>query len=213
VKQLNKRILHLEMPDRIKRLPISDEGFPVPYFVAWLNGKPEFRVGDPEKLVICVRHLRCWVCGTPLGVHKVFAIGPMCAINRNTAEPCCHYDCALYSVKACPFMSQPKMRRNERDMPEVGEMPGIGIMRNPGVTLLWVTRDYRVRRDGDGVLFTLGDPERVEFYAEGRTATRDEIMHSITTGMPLLRERCYDADDFAELDRRYNKAMELLPAA
>jgi hypothetical protein len=27
--QLNKRILHLEIPDRMKRLPISDEGYPI----------------------------------------------------------------------------------------------------------------------------------------------------------------------------------------
>ena len=46
----------------------------------------------------------CWVCGEPLGVHKVYAIGPMCVINRTTSEPASHRDCAEFAVKACPFL-------------------------------------------------------------------------------------------------------------
>jgi hypothetical protein len=48
MKQLNKRIAHLEMPDRFKGLQISDEGYPIPYFVGWVDGKPDFRLADPE---------------------------------------------------------------------------------------------------------------------------------------------------------------------
>src|ERR1700722_8284381 len=117
MKQLNKRIAHLEMPDRFKGLQISDEGYPIPYFVGWVDGKPDFRLADPEKLAVCYRHRRCWLCGEPLGKFLAFVIGPMCAINRNTAEPPSHYDCALYACIACPFLSQPKMRRNEKDKP------------------------------------------------------------------------------------------------
>ena len=215
MKQLNRRIAHLEMPDRFKGLPISDEGFPIPYFVGWLDGKPDFRLADPEKLAVCYRHRRCWLCGEPLGKFLAFVIGPMCAINKNTAEPPSHYDCSLYACLACPFLTQPKMRRNEKDKPEHEEMPGLMLKRNPGVTLIWVTHDYWARREGRGVLFTIGDPVRVEFYAEGRRATREEIVRSITTGMPFLREMAEadGADAVAELDQRYNEAMQLLPAA
>jgi hypothetical protein len=215
MKQLNKRIARLEMPDRFKRLPISDEGYPVPYFVGWVDGRPDFRLADPEKLAICYRHRKCWLCSEQLGKFLAFTIGPMCAINRNSAEPPSHYDCALYACMACPFLTQPRMRRNEHDISEHNEMPGIGLKRNPGVQLIWVTHDYWARRVGRGVLFTIGDPVRVEFYAEGRKATREEIMHSITTGMPHLRELAElgGPDDIADLDQRYNKAMQLLPAA
>lgn len=56
MKQLNARIRHLEMPDRMMRLPISSEGYPIPFFGGHVDGKPEFRCADPEKFVICVRH-------------------------------------------------------------------------------------------------------------------------------------------------------------
>jgi hypothetical protein len=68
------------------------------------------------------------------------------------------------------------------------------IMRNPGVALLWMTQSYRIIRDGighgRGVLLKLDDrdPDDVVAYAEGRRATRDELMESIRTGLPLLQE-------------------------
>ena len=90
------------LPDRIKRLPIDEEGFPVPYFVPYVNGRPEFRGFDGEKLGICVRQKRCWLCGEPLGKFMVFVIGPMCAVNRTSAEPPSHRDCPQFAVRACP---------------------------------------------------------------------------------------------------------------
>ncbi|BBZ93139.1 hypothetical protein BRDID11004_59620 [Bradyrhizobium diazoefficiens] len=212
--ELNQRIRHLELPERMQRLPIDDRGFPVPYFVPWIDGKPEFRGFDGEKMVICVRHRRCWLCGEPLGKFMVFVIGPMCAVNRVSAEPPSHRECALYAVQACPFLTQPKMRRNEKDMPEHLEPAGLMLRRNPGCTLMWTTLKYSIFKDGrGGALFNVGDPERVEFFAEGRAATREEVMASIDSGMPTLREMAErdGPDAVAELGQQYSKAMELVP--
>lgn len=212
--ELNQRIRHLELPERMQRLPIDERGFPVPYFVPWIDGKPEFRGFDGEKMVICVRHRRCWLCGEPLGKFMVFVIGPMCAVNRVSAEPPSHRECALYAVQACPFLTQPKMRRNEKDMPEHLEPAGLMLRRNPGCTLMWTTLKYSIFKDGrGGALFNVGDPERVEFFAEGRAATREEVMASIDSGMPTLREMAErdGPDAVAELGQQYSKAMELVP--
>jgi hypothetical protein len=214
MRELNQRIRYLELPDRMKRLKINDQGFPIPYFVPYVDGKPEFRGFDGEKLAICVRLKRCWLCGEPLGKFMVFVIGPMCAVNRVSAEPPSHRECALYAVRACPFLTQPKMRRNEVDMPEHLEPAGIMLRRNPGVTLMWTTLKYSVVKDGrGGALFNVADPERVEFFAEGRPATHDEIAASISSGMPTLRELAErdGPDAVAELGRMYDKAMELVP--
>ena len=169
--------------------------------------------------MICVRHERCWLWGEPLGVRRTFVIGPMCVVHTNTAEPPCHNDCALYSARACPFLTMPRMRRNEKDMPEGHSVAGIAIKRNPGVVVLWTTRNYRRRRDpnGMGLLFDLELlPERVEFFAEGRSATRKEIMESMNTGMPILRGMAdqdrHPADAHAELDLRWDRAIKLVPA-
>jgi hypothetical protein len=215
MRELNKRIAHLEIPERMKRLPLSDEGYPVPWFVPFVDGKPEFRGMDGERLRIAVRLKRCWMCSHPLGVHMTFAIGPMCAVTRTIAEPPSHHGCLAYAVQACPFLTQPKMRRNEKDLPDERHIAGNALMRNPGVILLWTTRGYRMfKAPNGGVLFTIGDPERLEYFAEGRPATRDEIMHSIDTGMPFLRKVAEDEgkDAVAELARRYGQALQLVPA-
>ena len=213
MRQLNQRIADLEMPERMRRLPISDEGYPIPYFVPFIDGKPEFRGMDGERLGLCVRLKRCWLCGQPLGVHMTFPIGPMCAVNRNIAEPPSHHGCALYGVRACPFLTQPRMRRNEKDVPQ-GHIAGVGLKRNPGVICLWTTRSYRVwRPPGGGVLFAIGDPETVEYFAEGRPATRAEVLASMESGLPLLMEIAEEegSDAVAALSKLYDKALKLIP--
>jgi hypothetical protein len=215
MRELNQRIRHLELPDRMKGMPINDAGYVVPYFVAWVNGEPEFRGFDGEKMVVCVRHKRCWLCGQPLGKFMCFVIGPMCAVNRVSAEPPSHRECAQYAVRACPFLTQPKMRRNERDIPEHLEPAGLMLRRNPGVTLIWTTLKYTIFKDGQGgALFNVGEPERVEFFAEGRAATREEVMASIGSGLPILREMAErdGPEAVAELQQMYDKALALVPA-
>jgi hypothetical protein len=183
----NERIKNIPVPQRMRKLPLDDRGFPIPRFVPYIDGKPEFRGMSGEHLYACVRRKLCWLCGEPLGVHQTFVIGPMCAINKNTAEPPCHEACAQYAAQACPFLSQPKMRRNEKDMPD-GNVAGLMIKRNPGCTLLWTTRDYKVVPEGQGILFRIGEPEHIEVFAEGREATAQELTQSIATGIPLLME-------------------------
>jgi hypothetical protein len=182
--------------------------------VPTVDGKPEFRGMDGRHLNECIKRKLCWLCGEPLGVHMTFVIGPMCGINRINAEPPCHARCAEYAARACPFLTQPRMRRNEKDTPW-GDEPvaaGIAIKRNPGVALLWTTRSYRIVRDGPGVLFQLGDPEHIEGYAEGRRATFDEVMHSIDTGLPLLMEVAVEEgpDAVVALEQHIKRGTKLI---
>jgi hypothetical protein len=181
------------LPPRIARLPVDGRGYPVPWFVAWENGAPEFRVADGEKWARAVRDRLCWVCGDPLGAYLVFVIGPMCGINRTTAEPPCHRECAEWSARNCPFLTRPQMVRREDEIVNnerhAKEGAGCPITRNPGVTLLWTTREYRVFSDGrGGRLIRIGSPRAVAWYAHGRPATREEVAESVRTGLPLLEE-------------------------
>src|SRR5262245_453827 len=163
------------MPTRIRKLKVDARGYPVPKFVEWIDGKPDFRCVDGRWLIRCVQHKLCWVCGEQLGRYMAFLIGPLCAINRINSEPPSHLDCARFAAKACPFLTQPRRRRNEENLPEEG-VPAAGIVldRNPGVALIWVTDGYGVKKLPDGVLFKLGEPTQLEWYAHGREATRDE---------------------------------------
>jgi hypothetical protein len=154
----------------------------------------------------------------------------MCAINRVSSEPPCHYECAQYSARACPFLANPQMiRRRARAERETGQVAegavnpaGTMIQRNPGLALLWVTRynsGWHPERDPadphGGAVVRIGPPKAVEWWARGRAATRAEVLHSIDTGLPLLQEMA-ERDGpaaVAELDRMREVAMALVPAA
>lgn len=201
------------MPARIAKLPIDERGYPVPWFVTWIDGKPEFRVADGEKLARAVNENRCWVCGQTLGHTLAFTIGPMCAVNRISAEPPAHRECAEFSARACPFLSRPHMRRRENDLPEeAGRPAGHMIRRNPGVALIWLTKQFRIVRDRNGrPLFGLGDPRECLWFAEGRRATIDEIRESVESGLPILRETAKAEGTGAEiaLERQIRTAAKL----
>lgn len=204
-----------EMPKRIANLPRTEAGYPVPWFVAWIDGKPDFRVMEADKLRAAIRTHVCWICGETMGAYKAFVIGPMCAVNRVSAEPPSHTDCALYAAKACPFLTNPKQKRRENNLPVEGEDPaGIMIKRNPGVALVWVTRSYELFSDGQGgVLFRIGNPVAVYWLAEGREATREEVMASIDSGLPTLREMAErdGPEAIIELSQKHHAAIELVP--
>jgi hypothetical protein len=188
--QLNAAIRDIPLPDNMRERPVSRQGYPVPFFAAFVDGEWDFRVVYPETQYRCMRQHLCWVCGQRLGQLKAFVAGPMCVITKTSAEPPSHYSCAKYAAIACPFLAAPRMRRNERDLPEGIMAPaGISIMRNPGVAAVLVTRTWRPFDDGEGrILIRMGDPERVEWYAERRLATRAEVEASIASGVHLLHE-------------------------
>jgi hypothetical protein len=212
-------IRDVPMPARIARLPIAPNGMPVPWFVAFINGEPDFRVIDTPKLAIAVMANRCWLCGEQLGKYLAFTIGPMCAVNRVSSEPPSHRECAEYAVRTCPFLSRPRMRRNEKGIPEELKetVPGIGFTRNPGVVLIWITKSYKPFRPhmgGKGTLFSLGAPLQTLWFSEGRAATSAEIMHAIETGLPALQKlaAAEGPEAEAELNKQLTEAMTLVPA-
>jgi hypothetical protein len=199
---------------RIAALPVDDRGYPVPFFVSWIDGKPEFRVADSSKFIACVLDQLCWVCGQKLGTFKTFLIGPMCAINRTSAEPPSHRECAEWSVRGCPFLTKPQMVRREDELTRANEnnVAGEMIKRNPGVSLVWVTKRFTYFRDHrGGILLKIGEPESVSWWREGRTALRAEILESIESGLPFLLEACQSSRDFEELARRRTAMEALLP--
>lgn len=201
-----------DAPRNITALPVDKRGFPVPHFVPWIDGEPDFQAVDPK--TVSRTHLLslCWICGRPLqGDNKTFVIGPMCAVTRTSSEPPSHLPCARFAATACPFLSKPMAKRaprTGRHQPAPGKM----IERNPGVTLLWTSPYYRTERQPEGgMLFRIGPPHALEWYAEGRTATRAEIMASIESGLPLLKEQATEPEAMALLERFTARALKLVP--
>jgi hypothetical protein len=160
-----------DLPKRMLRLPLDSRGYPVPRFVEWIDGKPDFRVMNGKHFAACINRKVCWICGEPLGRWKAFVIGPMCSVNRVSSEPPSHRECATFAVKTCPFLTRPQRRRDDRDLPEHKKPAGIMLEHNPGAVLLWVTEGYKVQRTRGGILFYIGEPREVEWWAHKRAAT------------------------------------------
>jgi hypothetical protein len=168
---------------------------------------------DSRKLRDAIRFETCWICGEHRGRNAAFVIGPMCAVNRVSAEPPSHLDCAVYSARRCPFLANPNMQRRDRGKPEHVNPAGVMITRNPGVALVWVTRNHSVFKAPGGVLFDVGDPIDTQWFAHGRPATRDEVQASIDSGLPALREAAAadGAVALRQLDAQLATALTLLP--
>lgn len=200
-------------------LPRDHTGRPIPWFTHIDDdGTPDFRVIGHRKIPDAVNMGKCWVCGQPLGSFKAFTIGPMCAVNRVSAEPPGHRECAVYSATTCPFLSRPEMVRRERDMADYAPPAGISIERNPGVTLIWVTKKYGMFSDGQGGrLFDIGQPVETIWFRQGRPATRAEVLESIESGMPILEAQAaaeprQPQAALAQLARQKTRALQRIPA-
>ncbi len=210
------------LPPRIARLPVDHRGYPVPWFVGWVDGPdgpetvPDHRCVDGRKWSRAVKEKLCWICGERLGGWLAFPIGPMCAITRTTSEPPSHRDCAEWSIRMCPFLSNPAAIRRDDHLPGDVEAPGgAGLSRNPGVTCLWIARSFEIWRDPLGKpLITVGDPSAVTWWREGRPASRAECEASIESGLPALLVPAQRQGDFAvrALGRQYERARAFFPA-
>jgi hypothetical protein len=211
---LNASIRDIVVPPRLARRPVNNRGFPVPWFATELPGPDwNFVQIDPRKIVRAHRAKLCWICGEPLGRFVCFVIGPMCSVNRVSAEPPSHRDCAEYAVRACPFLARPRMRRVEVE--SFTPPSGLMIEHNPGANLIWVTKSYKVISDGGGgILFRIGAPVETLWFAEGRKATRAEIDAAFEKGLPILRDLAKREGPEAERDlqTQLDTALKLLPA-
>lgn len=195
------------MPFSLSLRPRDSRGYPIPWFTPIIDGVPDFTFVPEGLAEVAVRRQCCWVCGGPLRIPSAFVVGPMCTVNRVSAEPPSHVECAIYAAKACPFLARPQKVRAPRR--EDATCPGVMIERNPGVACVWITRRpvyVQATR-----LFSLGEPERVRWYCHSRKATRDEVMASIDSGLPSLREVCEGEEDIAELESMLSVALELVP--
>lgn len=202
------------LPDRIKRLPIDARGYPIPWFVAEVDGKRDFRIADQNKRVRAANQRLCWLCGEKLGRYMAFVIGPMCAVNRNTSEPPCHRDCAEFAVQACPFLMLPKAEYRTANLPAEGSHLPHALPGNPGAACIWITESFKPYRTSGSWLIEIGAPVEVTWWAEGKPATREAILDCFDRRLPLLAQMAKEEGAAAEahLQKLVDRTMTLLPA-
>jgi len=203
-----------KMPYRMRKLPVL-RGYPVPWFVAMVDGQYDFRIADAQKLKQAVLGRLCWLCGESLGHYLAFVVGPMCTINRVSSEPPSHRGCAEFSVTVCPFLLDQEHHRRDDNLPEdITEPAGQFIKRQPGVIVVWTCRDYVLVNDGDKPLFKMGEQTELSWWRQGRSATHEEVLLAINTGFPILEAaaRADGPQALRQLEAQLAVALKLVPA-
>lgn len=212
----NEAMRALDMPARITRLPVTESGFPIPWFAAYVKdgkhcapehgGQPDLRYSDERKAALAITQSLCWVCGGKLGTNKAFVIGPLSLISHVTAEPPTHLDCAQFTVRACPFLANPRMRRNKKDQADERVMDPHGTLDNPGVIAIATVRgEYKYFRT-NRVLIRFGEPHNIEWFKDKRKATREEVLHAMQSG---AEKACVYYPDDPKLPKMIEATMDL----
>jgi hypothetical protein len=151
---LHPSIRDLPMPERMQRLPLTEQGFPRLFFAPVKDGHVILRSVDVAKFHRCIQERLCWLCGEPLGPLMTFVVGAANTCTKLTFEPPCHYECAAYAMRACPFITNPEMRYRT------------AAWEHPGRFALYTTSYYTVGPVTSGwpaALITMGIPERIDW--------------------------------------------------
>lgn len=99
------RLAMAAIPDRMKHLKITAKGYPIPFFVKLIDGKPEFKYMDREKQELCIERNLCPICGQKNNKDYAYVItGPIGLKNKVVSDPPMHRECAEYSMAVCPHM-------------------------------------------------------------------------------------------------------------
>lgn len=203
-----------DLPSRMSTRPLDERGYPVPWFVHYIEGKPDFRVIRPDGFIDAVRWKKCWVCGGRMGLYCSFVVGPMNVINRMTPEPPSHRECAEFAVKACPYLILPASRRRDKNVPEGTELPaGNMVDHKPTAVVIWITKHWRPTRVSNGYLIEMGPPTEVSWWKEGRVATRDEAKEQFEASFEIMMRTARDEGEtsVARLEHRKAESLRYLP--
>jgi hypothetical protein len=102
----------IKIPDNLSHLKVEDRGYPVPFFVPIVEGKPNFKYASQKKQEICIAQSLCHICGNKLIKGSYFFItGPMGLENRTVTDPAMHKSCAEFALAVCPHMLYKKAER------------------------------------------------------------------------------------------------------
>lgn len=116
--------LEFTIPPIMKELKLDDRGYPIPFFVPIVNGKPDFRYQDPKKQILCVERKLCSICGKKLYDKSYWFIsGPKGLQNRTSSDAPMHEDCARFSMESCPHLIfQKSERRSDETLASISQI-------------------------------------------------------------------------------------------
>lgn len=164
-----------DMLETLRELERDRRGYPIPWFVARpANGPIDFRVMDPDHLLNAVHDRLCWVCGKRHHKDVAFIGGPLSTVQGLYADPPAHLDCAMFSIKVCPFLAIPTAKRRQAKLPDHIVIADV-MIENPKVFGVLITDEYHFV----GSSIKAGSPSAIQWYYEGKPASRVRVKAAI----------------------------------
>jgi hypothetical protein len=142
---------NLDIPSQLAHLKKDSRGYPIPYFVSEVNGKPEFRFLRPERLEMIIERKLCHICGKKLPTDFFYFIsGPIGLKNRISTDAAMHRICAEFSLQACPhlFLQKAERRDNDPIAKELVSKDPAMIIEKPDELFLVKCDKFRVIKEG-----------------------------------------------------------------
>jgi hypothetical protein len=134
-----------EIPDFLSHLSTFN-GYPVPFVQMYIDGRPDFRVIDPERSDECVNDKLCAICGRGLGEYCYFIGGQLCKQKHLFLDAPMHEQCAEFASKTCPFVSGKKDEYSKRPVDEaVTTIKQMASSVRPEKMFIFKTRTKKVR--------------------------------------------------------------------
>ena len=147
-------------------------GLPVPYFVATVAGRPDFRLLDPARQRACFVYGKCGICGQATPAPTFLICGPLGLQNRVHTEPPVHEACARYALANCPYLSRENGERRT-DYPAGARESHGGVAAKPTELLLVELDKRQVLRVPTGQLLNFRPRRTQRFYYEGGVLVED----------------------------------------
>lgn len=160
---------NIQLPIRLAAAPKDERGYPIPHTVHWIDGKPDFRVIDPEKWITAVKECRCGICGDVINGKMAFVGGPMSIENRLFTDLPMHQECAEYALQVCPFLAMPKFGYLERTDDGHVQVLESASSKRPDMFGLALTNSYQlaeIQHTGDIVLWA-GPFSSIDWWVNG----------------------------------------------
>lgn len=179
---------NLMLPPAVAALPRDPRGYPVPWFVAEVDGRrDDLRIACAEKRTLAFHRRLCWVCGQRLERKSAFIGGPLAVTNRVFGDWCMHPVCAVASMSFCPFLNGDMRRRSGREKPD-GAVPLEGAHENrPELAALAVCRTESVEMLREG-LFQAPSFYFVWWYRDGQRVPESEAQSALAAARRQIEE-------------------------
>lgn len=143
-------------------------GLPVPYFVGWVGGRPDFRLLDAQRQGFCFAYAKCAICGSAGPTPKYLICGPIGLENRVHTEPAVHEACARYALLTCPYLSRADSARRQ-DYPAGSRYSHGGLAEKPDELFLVELDKWQLLRVPSGRLLNFRPVRTLRyFYQDGQ---------------------------------------------